>query len=153
MISAGILLFRRTGKTLEVLLAHPGGPFWARRDEGAWSIPKGEVEEGEDLLTVALREFAEEVGSQISCATPIELGRVRLKSGKVIHAWACEGDLDPLSQRSNTFRMEWPPRSGQVREFPEVDRVEWFDAASAGRKLNPAQIEFVERLRELLSTG
>jgi predicted NUDIX family NTP pyrophosphohydrolase len=153
MISAGILLFRRAGESFEVLLAHPGGPFWARRDEGAWSIPKGEVDEGENLLAVARREFAEEVGMEIDCATPIELGRVQLKSGKVIHAWACEGDLDPQIQRSNTFRMEWPPRSGHFREFPEVDRVEWFDVVSAGLKLNPAQVEFVDRLRALLSAA
>jgi predicted NUDIX family NTP pyrophosphohydrolase len=152
MISAGILLYRRADPGVEVLLAHPGGPFWAKRDDGAWSIPKGEVDEGEDLLAVARREFAEEVGVEIECPAPQALGSVRLKSGKLVHAWACEGDLDPQAQRSNTFQMEWPPRSGQVQEYPEIDRVGWFRTDEARRKLNPAQVAFVDRLQTSLPT-
>lgn len=148
MISAGILLYRRAGETFEVLLAHPGGPVWANRDTGAWSIPKGEIDEDEDALAVARREFSEEVGSEIACLTPHPLGSVRQKSGKVVCAWACEGDFDPLDQRSNTFRMEWPPKSGTYRDFPEVDRVEWFPPDTARRKLNPVQAAFIDRLEE-----
>ena len=150
MISAGILLYRRPDSGVELLLAHPGGPFWAARDDGAWSIPKGEVGRDEDLLVVARREFAEEVGVVIEGPVPHALGSVRLKSGKLVHAWACEGDLDPQNQRSNTFHMEWPPRSGRIQEFPEVDRVGWFGMDEARRKLNPAQVVFVDRLEALL---
>jgi predicted NUDIX family NTP pyrophosphohydrolase len=150
MTSAGILLYRRVGDIIEVLLAHPGGPFWARRDEGAWSIPKGEVDQGEDLLEVARREFEEEVGTPVLGDDLQTLGSVTQKSGKVVYAWAGAGDLDPGEQRSNTFRMEWPPRSGRERDFPEVDRVEWFSTEAARRKLNPAQAEFVDRLLESL---
>ena len=134
-----------------MLLAHPGGPFWANRDEGAWSLPKGEVVEGEDYLQVARREFEEEIGFAVRCDDPRSLGSVTQKSGKVVFGWACEGDLDPAIQRSNTFSLEWPPRSGRTREFPEVDRVEWFDLEIALRKLNPAQALFVDRLAELLA--
>lgn len=151
MISAGILLYRRVGGTVEVLLAHPGGPFWAKRDTGAWSIPKGETDQGEDLLAIARREFQEEVGTLISGHEPRLLGSVTLRSGKVVHAWAWAGDFDPGEQRSNTFRMEWPPRSGREEEFPEVDRVEWFTTGAARRKLNPAQVAFIDRLLELLN--
>ena len=150
MISAGILLYRRTGKSVEVLLAHPGGPFWAKRDAGAWSIPKGEVNQGEDLVEVARREFEEEVGTLILEGVPQPLGCVALRSGKVVHAWACEGDMDPARQRSNTFVIEWPPRTGQTGEFPEVDRVEWSTPETARRKLNVAQAVFIDRLIELL---
>jgi predicted NUDIX family NTP pyrophosphohydrolase len=150
VISAGILLYRRIGGTVEVLLAHPGGPFWARRDEGAWSIPKGEAGESEELLEVALREFEEEVGIPVMCHGSLPLGSVTQRSGKVVHGWACEGDVDPAEQRSNFFSMEWPPRSGGIQEFLEVDRVEWFAAETARRKLNPAQAAFVDRLLEAL---
>lgn len=150
MISAGILLYRRSGDSVEVLLAHPGGPFWAMRDEGAWSIPKGEVAPGEDLVAVAEREFQEEVGVPVPCDKPLSLGSVKLRSGKTVHAWACEGDIDPSEQRSNTFAMQWPPHSGRMQEYPEVDRVEWFNPTTARRKLNPAQGPFVDRLLERL---
>ncbi len=151
MTSAGILLYRRVGGTVEVLLAHPGGPFWAKRDDGAWSIPKGETDQGEDLAAIARREFEEEVGPLIADGDPRPLGSVTLRSGKVVHAWACAGDFDPAEQRSNTFRMEWPPRSGREEDFPEVDRVEWFTTGAARRKLNPAQVAFLDRLLKLLN--
>jgi predicted NUDIX family NTP pyrophosphohydrolase len=149
MRSAGLLMFRRATGGLELLLAHPGGPFWARRDDGAWTLPKGELDEGEDALAAALREFEEETG----CAPAgpfLDLGEVRQKSGKRVQAWAFEGDLDPADLRCNLFEMEWPPRSGRLRQFPEVDRVGWFDPQAALRKLLPAQHPFVERLRRLL---
>ena len=153
MISAGLLLYRRVRGTVEILLAHPGGPFWANRDEGAWSIPKGEVAAGEDLLEVARREFEEEVGIPISGCDPRPLGSVTLRSGKVVHAWACEGDFDPAEHRSNLFSMEWPPKSGRIQEFPEIDRVEWFAPGAARRKLNPAQATLVDRLANQLEDG
>jgi predicted NUDIX family NTP pyrophosphohydrolase len=146
--SAGILLFRPAGDEVEVLLVHPGGPFWAKKDEGAWSIPKGEVGEGEEPLACALRELGEELGASFSLAPeePIELGSVRQKGGKVVHCWAAQGEFDPAGLRSNTFTMEWPPRSGAEREFPEVDRAEWFDLERAREKINPAQAELLDRL-------
>lgn len=148
--SAGILLYRGDGESLEVLLVHPGGPFWAKKDEGAWSIPKGEVEEGEEPLLCALRELEEEIGSSLGL-TPeqlSELGEVRLKSGKVVRCWAAEGEFDPATLHSNTFMLEWPPRSGKEREFPEVDRAEWFAPEQARQKINPAQAAFIDRLLE-----
>lgn len=148
--SAGILLYRGDGDSLEVLLVHPGGPFWTKKDEGAWSIPKGEVEEGEEPRACALRELEEEIGSSLGL-TPerlVELGEVRLKSGKRVHGWAAEGEFDPATLRSNAFTMEWPPRSGNEREFPEVDRAEWFASAQARLKINPAQAAFLDRLLE-----
>jgi predicted NUDIX family NTP pyrophosphohydrolase len=163
--SAGILLFRSARRgdsvaggrhspgSIEMLLVHPGGPFWAKKDMGAWSIPKGECEEGEDPRKCALRELAEELGA----ATPalargslIDLGSVRQKAGKVVHAWAAEGDFDPAGLRSNTFTIEWPPRSGARQEFPEVDRAEWFGPDEARAKIIPAQAAFVDRLLEYL---
>jgi predicted NUDIX family NTP pyrophosphohydrolase len=146
--SAGILLFRRGGDVVEVLLVHPGGPFWARKDLGAWSIPKGEADEGEELRACALRELEEELGAPLAIAAEdlIELGSVRLKSGKVVHCWAAEAEFDPASLRSNTFTMEWPPRSGEQREFPEVDRAEWFGLEEAGRRINSAQAALLDRL-------
>ncbi|HMC50261.1 MAG TPA: NUDIX domain-containing protein [Solirubrobacterales bacterium] len=146
--SAGILLYRGEGDYLEVLLVHPGGPFWAKKDDGAWSIPKGELDEGEESRVCALRELEEEIGSSLGLVPGqlSELGEVRLKSGKVVHGWAVEGDFDPASLQSNTFAMEWPPRSGKQREFPEVDRAEWFGAEQARRKINPAQAAFLDRL-------
>jgi predicted NUDIX family NTP pyrophosphohydrolase len=144
--SAGILLHRRTpAGAVEVLLVHPGGPYWARRDLGAWSLPKGEHDDGEDGLACALREFAEELGSPPPAGDPADLGTVRQKGGKVVQAWALEGDLDATAIRSNTFELEWPPRSGRRREFPEVDRAEWFALAEARERINPAQAAFLDR--------
>ena len=148
--SAGILLYRRGASGPEVLLVHPGGPFWARRDEGAWSIPKGEHDDGEEAVDAARREFAEETGSALALETLVPLGEVRQRSGKRVAAWAAEGDLDPADVRSNTFEMEWPPRSGQMQAFPEVDRAEWFPLEEAQRRMLPAQAPFVDRLREQL---
>jgi predicted NUDIX family NTP pyrophosphohydrolase len=143
--SAGILLFRRD--PLEVLLVHPGGPFWARKDLGAWSIPKGEHNDGEDAMACAIREFTEETGSAPCPGELTDLGTVKQKAGKVVQAWALEGDLDAEQVRSNTFSMQWPPRSGKLQEFPEVDRAEWFALDEAAERINPAQAEFLERLR------
>ena len=130
---------------------HPGGPFWAKRDAGAWSIPKGEYDDGEDPLAAALREFEEEVGSALDAAGElIALGDVRQKNRKVVTAWAAEGDVDASAVRSNTFAMEWPPCSGQTQEFPEIDRAEWFPLARAREKLIEAQAAFLDRLEERL---
>lgn len=148
--SAGILLYRARTGAPEVLLVHPGGPFWAKKDLGAWSIPKGEYEEGEDPRACALREFEEELGAPPPAGTLTELGTVRQAAGKRVTAWATQGDLDVTDVRSNTFTLEWPPRSGVMREFPEVDRAEWFPLAEARRRINPAQVAFLERLREEL---
>jgi predicted NUDIX family NTP pyrophosphohydrolase len=145
--SAGILLYRRRAGELEVLLVHPGGPFWATRDAGAWSIPKGEYGD-EDPLAAARREFEEELGSPAPHGPVIDLGEVRLKSGKLVRAWALEGDLDAAGASSNTCEIEWPPRSGRMIEIPEVDRAEWFGLDEAGRQLNPAQVALLERLVE-----
>jgi predicted NUDIX family NTP pyrophosphohydrolase len=147
--SAGLLLFRRRGDRLEVLLAHPGGPFWTKRDEGAWTLPKGVMENAEDHLAAALREFKEEIGF---CPEGpfIPLGSIRQKAGKVIHAWACEGDVDPTQTMSNMMSVEWPPGSGRRVEFPEVDRCAWFAPAEARIKMNPAQAAFIERLESAL---
>ena len=151
--SAGILLYRRRGDGVEVLLVHPGGPLWARRDAGAWSIPKGEYTEGEDPLAAALREFEEETGQRPPEARMVALGEVRQRGGKVVSAWAAPGDLDPAAVTSNTFSMEWPPRSGRRREFPEVDRAGWFDPAAAREKLLAAQAGLVDRLLAALGDG
>jgi predicted NUDIX family NTP pyrophosphohydrolase len=148
--SAGLLLYRTTSGHPEVLLVHPGGPYWARKDEGAWSIPKGELEEGEAPLAAARREFAEETGIALE-GDPIELGVVRQPGGKVVHAWAVEGDLDPASVRSDTFRIEWPPGSGKQREFPEVDRAAWFTIEAAGRKILKGQVPFLAELQRRLA--
>jgi predicted NUDIX family NTP pyrophosphohydrolase len=148
--SAGILLYRGSGSTLEVLLVHPGGPLWARRDRGAWSIPKGEYTADEDPLAAALREFEEELGVSAPDAEPLELGAVRQKAGKLVRAWALAGDLDPVALRSNTFTLEWPPRSGRSREFPEVDRAAWFSVSGARAHINPAQVELLDRLEARL---
>lgn len=145
-VSAGLLLFRRREDRFEVLLAHPGGPFWATKDAGAWTIPKGELEDGEDPLRAAAREFTEETGVTVDIEAAHSLGSVRQKSGKTVLAWAVEGDLDPGLLRSNTFTIEWPPRSGRQTEFPEIDRVEWLEPDIARVKLNPAQEPFVDRL-------
>jgi predicted NUDIX family NTP pyrophosphohydrolase len=144
--SAGILLHRRGENGLEVLLVHPGGPFWAKKDLGAWSIPKGEHDDAEQALECALREFEEETGTRPAEGELDDLGTVRQKSGKVVQAWALEGDLDADAIRSNTFTMEWPPRSGANSEFPEVDRAAWFLLREARVRINPAQVAFLDRL-------
>ena len=149
--SAGILLYRTAGGGPEVLLVHPGGPYWARKDAGAWSIPKGEYGDGEDPQACALREFEEETGTRPAPGELAELGDVKQKGGKVVTAWAAEGDLDAGSVSSNTFTMEWPPRSGRTAEFPEIDRAEWFEIGTAREKLVPAQTEFLDRLLERLA--
>ena len=146
--SAGILMYRRRDGALELLLVHPGGPYWARKDEGAWSIPKGEHTDGEDPLACARREFEEETGTVPPAGALVELGEVRLRSGKRVSAWAAEGELDAGAVRSNTFTVEWPPRSGRMQEFPEVDRAAWFAPEEARRRLLPAQAPFVDRLLE-----
>jgi predicted NUDIX family NTP pyrophosphohydrolase len=151
--SAGILLYRGRGQAVEVLLVHPGGPFWSRRDLGAWSIPKGEVGEGEDALACALREFEEELGTPAPAGPRTDLGTIRQKGGKVVQGWAVEGDLDADAVRSGTFTMEWPPRSGRTREFPEVDRAAWFGLEEARERLLPAQVELLDRLVERLPRG
>ena len=148
-VSAGLLLFRRGERGPEVFLAHPGGPFWAARDEGAWTIPKGLVEEGEDALAAARREFQEETG--IVPRPPfLPLGSIRQKAGKTVHAWAWEGDADPEAVTSNTMRTEWPRGSGRWLTFPEVDRCAWFDRETARAKINAAQAELIERLEAVL---
>ena len=146
IISAGILLFRRTDAGLEVLLGHPGGPFFAKKDEGVWSILKGEAEPGEALEIVAQREFTEETGHAVPAGELISLGEITQRGGKRVVAWAIEGDLDPASSSSNTFEMEWPPRSGRMQTFPEIDRVAWFRLDAARVAINSAQSAFVDRL-------
>jgi len=150
--SAGLILYRR-GANLQVLLAHPGGPFYVRKDVGAWSIPKGEADPGEDLLSAARREFQEELGFSPD-GEFLPLGSVTQKSGKIVHAWAIEGQWDPTLIKSNSFLMEWPPHSGKQAEFPEVDRAQFFDLEEARRRINPAQAELLTRLQQhLLSCG
>lgn len=152
-LSAGLLAYRRTGAELEVLLVHPGGPFWAKKDEGAWSVPKGEHEPSEDPLEVARREFEEEIGQAPPVGSELVwLGELRQPSGKVVSAWTIEGDLDVREVRSNSFEMEWPPRSGRTQEFPEVDRAGWFGLEEARRKILRGQLGFLDRLEELLES-
>ena len=148
--SAGLLLWKHTPQGLRVLLAHPGGPFWRRKDLGAWTIPKGEINPQEEPLAAAIREFEEETGQRPPEDGFLALGEVRQKGGKVVSAWAAPGDLDPETVTSNTFSMEWPPRSGARREFPEVDRAGWFDPATAREKLLPAQAGLVDRLLAII---
>jgi len=148
-VSAGLLLFRRRVGALEVFLAHPGGPFWKGRDEGAWTIPKGVLDPGEDPLAAARREFAEETGV-VAVGPFMALGSVKQRAGKVVHAWAWEGDADAERVTSNTSRTEWPRGSGRWLTFPEVDRCAWLDPAAARRKINPAQAAFIDRLEALL---
>jgi predicted NUDIX family NTP pyrophosphohydrolase len=145
--SAGILLYRRRERGPEVLLVHPGGPFWARKDDGAWSIPKGEIAPGEDALTRAKAEFEEEIGAAID-GDFRPLAPCRQAGGKRVQAWALEGEFDPAALGSNTFLLEWPPRSGQQRNFPEVDRAQWFDLATARTKINPGQIPLLDELEK-----
>ena len=150
--SAGVLLFRNRVAP-ELLLVHPGGPFWAKKDLGAWTIPKGEPDEGEELQRCALREMGEELGPAAPDLDPgalLELGSIRQKGGKLVHAWAAEAEFDPVALASNSFEMEWPPRSGARREFPEVDRAEWFDPDEARRRILPAQAELIDRLLGML---
>ena len=148
--SAGILLFRGRGPAIRLLLVHPGGPFWAKKDLGAWSIPKGEHGEGEDALAVARREFEEELGAQAPAGDAIELGKLVQPSRKVITAFAMEGNLDPSRLKSNLFEMEWPPKSGRLQSFPEVDRAAWFPVEEARDKLLPGQRPFIDHLLERL---
>ena len=150
--SAGILLWRRRDGRLEVLLAHQGGPFWVKKDLGHWTIPKGETEPGEELAAVARREFAEETGHDAPDDPLIHLGQIRQKSGKLVLAWAAEGDLDPSTAVSNTYDMEWPPHSGHVQTFLEIDRVEWFELDEARRRLKAAQIPFLDQLQAAVAS-
>jgi predicted NUDIX family NTP pyrophosphohydrolase len=149
-ISAGIVLFRRRGASVEVLLAHPGGPYFARKDAGHWTIPKGEVEPGEELRAVARREFEEETGQSAPVGPTIELGSIVQKGGKTVHAWAVEGDLDPAAAVSNTFELAWPPGTGLRQLFPEIDRVEWFGRDEARRRIKATQIPLLDRLEAAL---
>jgi predicted NUDIX family NTP pyrophosphohydrolase len=148
--SAGILLFRGRGPALRLLLVHPGGPFWAKKDLGAWSIPKGEYQEGQDPLAVARREFEEELGEPEPAGDAIELGELVQPSRKIITAFAIEGDFDPSGLKSNLFEMEWPPKSGLLQSFPEVDRAQWFTLDEACEKILPGQRPFIDRLLERL---
>jgi predicted NUDIX family NTP pyrophosphohydrolase len=144
--SAGVLLWRRGPDGVEVLIGHMGGPFWARKDDAAWSIPKGEYGPGEDASTVALREFEEETGSPVPASDLVPLGEIRQSGGKVLTAWAAEGDLDADATTSNTFELEWPPRSGRVQEFPEIDRTAWVPVDVARAKLVKGQVALLDRL-------
>jgi predicted NUDIX family NTP pyrophosphohydrolase len=150
--SAGILLYRRQEGAIEVLLVHPGGPFWAKKDEGAWSIPKGEYAAGEDPLAAARREFEEETGARPESES-VALGAFRQSSAKIVDAWAIEGDFDPATLKSNTFTLEWPPRSGKLREVPEVDRAAWFAPEQAARKILKGQRPILEALLRHLRQG
>ena len=152
-ISAGLLMFRRKNDEIEVLLAHPGGPLFVRKDDDVWTIPKGEAAPGEDLLTRAQIEFEEETGLlPENVGQWIELGWIQQKGGKIVHAWALKGDLpSSFKLKSNTFELEWPPGSGKLREFPEIDRAEFFGDAVARRKIKPAQVPFLDRLRAAVS--
>jgi predicted NUDIX family NTP pyrophosphohydrolase len=151
--SAGILLYRRVGPGVEVLLVHPGGPFWAKKDAGAWSIPKGEHDEDEDPLAVAEREYAEELGSPLPAGECIALGEIVQPSRKVVTGFAVEGDFDPATLKSNNFELEWPPKSGRKQSFPEVDRAGWFGLDEARQKILPGQTPFLDRLRERLGSS
>lgn len=148
--SAGLLLYRRSAENTEYFLVHPGGPFWKNKDIGAWSVPKGEFEEGEDPLKAAQREFEEETGISVT-GKFIELKPVKQKSGKLVYAWACESDFDHTIIRSNTFPLEWPPRSGKYIDIPEVDKGGWFNYEAAKEKLIPGQVPILDELNELLS--
>lgn len=152
-ISAGILVYRRKNNqenNIEVLLAHPGGPLWSKKDLGFWGIPKGEIKDNEDLLEAAKREFQEETNLNIENHF-FPLGSVTQKSGKVVHAWATERDLDLSAFKSNTFLLEWPPKSGSQKEFPEIDKIEYFDIETARQKMNPAQAEFLNKIKDIAS--
>jgi predicted NUDIX family NTP pyrophosphohydrolase len=148
--SAGLLLFREVSGHLEVLLVHPGGPFWAKKDEGAWSIPKGEFEDDEEPLAAAKREFEEETGHELPDVEMIPLEPLRQPSGKLVYAWAVKHDFDPAGLKSNTFSIEWPPKSGRYQEFPEIDRAEWFTIKEAQHKILKGQAPFLDQLRQKL---
>jgi predicted NUDIX family NTP pyrophosphohydrolase len=148
--SAGLVLYRQRDGKLEVLLVHPGGPFWQKRDDGVWSIPKGEFDENEVGIEVARREFREELGAAAPDGDATPLGDVRQSGGKTVHAWALPGDLDATRTTSNTFEIEWPPRSGKMQTFPEIDRAAWFDLDTARQKMLPAQRAFIDRLEAQL---
>ena len=150
--SAGILLFKFKNERLEVMLVHPGGPFWAKKDEGAWSIPKGLFEENENPLDAAKREFKEETGLDVD-GQFIDLGVLKQPSGKIIHAWALEKDLDVTNIVSNTFTLEWPKNSGRLQEYPEIDKAEWFDIERAKKKILKGQVGFIDRLVEIINYG
>ena len=150
-LSAGLVMYRRAVGQVEILLVHPGGPFWAKKDIGSWSIPKGEVSSGEDPLTAAIREFEEETGVRPD-GRFFFLGTIKQKAGKTIQAWAFEGDCDPKIFRSNTFEIEWPPHSGRRERFPEVDRAEFLPLREAVAKVNPAQVQLLDRLERLISS-
>ena len=151
-VSAGVLLYRSgPDGGVEVLIGHMGGPFWARKDDGGWSLPKGEHEPGEQPLDVARREFAEELGSPVPAAEFTDLGELRVTSGKLLRVFAAEGDLDAASARSNTFDLEWPPRSGRIQQFPEIDRAAWFPVDQARAKLVKGQVPFLDRLLDRLA--
>lgn len=152
-VSAGILLFRRSEPGLQVLLAHPGGPLFEKRDIGHWTVPKGEPDPDEPLLDAARREFAEETGQRLPVGSLMELGSITQKGGKVVHAWALEGDLAPETAKSETFELEWPPRSGRMQTFPEIDRVAWFDLDEARHRIKDAQIPLIDRLEAALNPG
>jgi predicted NUDIX family NTP pyrophosphohydrolase len=147
--AAGVLLYRGKGSSLEVFLIHPGGPFWAKKDESSWSIPKGEFLENEDPLTAAKREFQEETGFSVE-GPFVSIGSVKQSSGKVVQAWACEGDVDAAAIQSNTFQLEWPPRSGKYQDFPEADRAEWFTMDVARKKILKVQMPFLQNLERVL---
>ena len=151
--SAGVLLYRFKDRELQVLIAHPGGPFFAKKDNGNWSIPKGLYEDDEDPFEAAKREYEEEIGAPVPSGPYLELGEIKRKDGKTICAWAAEGDVDESKVKSNTFEMEWPPRSGKKQEFPEIDKALWFNLDSASQKLQPAQVEFLKRLAGQLDVG
>jgi predicted NUDIX family NTP pyrophosphohydrolase len=148
--SAGLILYKREAGALRVLLAHPGGPFWAKKDRGAWSIPKGLVESGEEPLDAAIREFREETGFGAE-GSYLPLGEVAQRGGKRVEAWAVEGDCDPASIKPGMFEMEWPPRSGRMAQFPEIDRIAWFTLAEARERILAAQLPFIDRLEEKLN--
>lgn len=151
-LSAGILLFRRTDGDIQVLLTHPGGPFWRSKDAGAWMIPKGAIEEGETAVEAAIREYEEELGSPLT-AIPFRLCTIRQKAGKIVEAFAAEGDFDPATLSSLKFEMEWPPRSGELARFPEIDRAEWMVLSEARKRILPSQLPILEALEEQLKSG
>ena len=151
--SAGILLYRFDDGDLQVLIAHPGGPFFVKKDEGNWSVPKGLYEDDEDPFEAAKREYEEEIGAPSPNGPYLELGEIKRKDGKSIRAWAAEGDVDESKAKSNTFEIEWPPKSGKTQEFPEIDKALWFDINSASLKLQPVQVEFLKRLAEQLNVN
>jgi len=150
--SAGLLLYRRREKKLEFLLVHPGGPLWKNKDDGAWTIPKGEINPGEDPLAAAQREVAEELGFCPS-GEFVSLTPIKQKAGKIVRAWAIEADWDPANLKSNSFTLQWPPRSGKLQEFPEVDRAAYFDLATAALKINPAQVRLLDEVNRILAQG